>query len=162
MSSCRPAPPWSVLACLALAASVAGAAQGWQPGERLPAPLQLRDQHERPLPVPRDTRLIFLAAEMEASKLMGKALEGLPPSALQSRRAVYIADISNMPEPISTIVAVPRLQQLPYPVAVVRHAGETARLPRQAGAVTVLQVVDGRVAAVEFARSPEAVGKFLK
>lgn len=150
-----------VLACCG-AASLAFAEAAWQPGDALPARLALKDQHEKALPLNRETRLIFLAAEMGASKLMTKALEALPPSALQQSKAVYIADITSMPEPIATIVAVPRLQKLPYPVAVVRHADETVRVPRKAGAVTVLHVAEGRIAAVEYAQTPEQVSRHLK
>lgn len=125
----------------------------------------LKDQHDQRLIVGRDTRIIFVATEMAASKMMTKALEALealPPTALKDRQAVYIADISSMPEPISTIVAMPKMRRLPYAVAVVRHAGEVAHLPRKPGAVTVVRTEGGTVRAVDFASSPEALGTYLK
>lgn len=150
-----------VLVCCSVA-SLVFAEAAWQPGDALPARLALKDQHEKALPLERETRLIFLAAEMGGSKVMAKALEALPPTALRERKAIYIADITSMPEPIATIVAVPRLQKLPYPVALVRHADQTMRLPRKAGAVTVLHVADGRIAAVEYAHTPEQVSRYLR
>lgn len=132
-----------------------------QTGEFLPD-LVLKDQHDQRLTVGRDTRIIFVATEMAASRLMTKALEALPPTALKERQAVYIADISSMPEPISTIVAMPKMRKLPYTVAVVRHAAEVAHLPRKPGAVTVVRTEGGTVRAVDFASSPEALGAYLK
>lgn len=122
----------------------------------------LKDQHDQRLTVGRETRIIFVAAEMAASRMMTKALEALPPTTLKERQAIYIADISSMPEPISTIVAMPKMRKLPYAVAVVRNAGDVAHLPRKPGAVTVVRTEGGTVRAVDFASSAEALGAYLK
>lgn len=122
----------------------------------------LKDQHDQRLTVGRETRIIFVATEMAASAMMTKALEALPPTALKDRQAVYIADISSMPQPISTIVALPRMRKLAYRVAVVRHASDLAHLPRKPDSVTVVKTQDGTVRAVDFAQSPEAIGAYLK
>ena len=149
-----------VAAAIVVAASLASAAT-LQSGDALPV-LPLKDQHAKALPVPADTRVIFFAAEMSASKLMSKALEGLAPTALRDGKAIYIADISSMPAPISIIVAMPKLQKLPYRVAVVQDARETAALPRKPGAVTVLKTQDGRISAVDYAATAEQVVASLK
>lgn len=132
-----------------------------QTGAPLPD-MALKDQHDQRLVVDRDTRIVFVATEMAASKMMTKALEALPPTALKERRAVYIADISSMPEPISSIVAMPRMRKLPYSVAVVRHAGHLAHLPRKPGAVTVVKAEGGTVRAVDFAHTTEAISASLR
>jgi hypothetical protein len=149
-----------IAAALLAAASVASAAT-LQSGDSLPA-LPLKDQHAKSMPVPSDTRLIFFAAEMASSKLMSKALEGLPPTALRDGKAIYIADISSMPGPISSIVAMPKMQKLPYAVAVVKDANETSVLPRKAGAVTVLKTQGGKISAVDYASTAEQVAAYLK
>lgn len=158
-----PAPtPFRTLlaAALILAASLASAAT-LQSGDPLPA-LPLKDQHANSLPVPADTRLIFFAAEMTSSKLMSKALEGLAPTALRDGKAIYIADISSMPGPISIIVAMPKMQKLPYAVAVVKDASETSALPRKPGAVTVLKTQGGRISGVDYASTAEQIAAYLK
>jgi hypothetical protein len=141
--------------------AAAAAAAPLRTGEALPV-IALKDQHEKPVAVTKDTRIIFLAAEMAASKLMAKALDDLPPTALKDRNAIYIADISSMPAPISSIVAVPRMQKLPYSVALVRYAKDGPNLPSKPGAVTAVRVQDGRISAVEFAQSPQQIGSYLK
>jgi hypothetical protein len=148
-------------AAFALAAASLAAAATLQGGDPLP-PLPLKDQHARSLAVPADTRLIFFAAEMGSSKLMSKALEGLPPTALRDGKAIYIADISSMPGPISSLIAIPKMQKLPYAVAVVKDAAETAALPRKDGAVTVLKTQGGKISAVAYAATAEEVAAYLK
>jgi hypothetical protein len=160
MTRTAPLLPKSLIAASWLLASLAWATP-LQTGEALPQML-LKDQHEQALAVGADTRIIFFAAEMNASKIMTKALDTLPPTALQDRKAIYIADISSMPEPISSIVAMPRMKKLPYPVAVVRYAKDVARLPRKVGTVTVMSTDGGRMTAVRFAETPEQVSAYLK
>lgn len=150
-----------LLATSALLLGAAGNVTPLETGALLPD-MVLKDQHDQRLTVGRDTRIIFVATEMAASRMMTKALEALPPGALRERQAVYIADISSMPEPIGSIVAMPRMRKLPYSVAVVRHAVDVAHLPRKPGAVTVVKAEAGTVRAVEFAHSPEAIGTYLK
>jgi len=157
----RPAISAFLLASSVFLLGAAGNVTPVQTGASLPD-MMLKDQHGQRLSVGRDTRIIFVATEMAASRMMTKALEALPPTTLKERQAVYIADISRMPEPISTIVAMPKMRKLPYTVAVVRHAGEVAHLPRKPGAVTVLRTEGGTVRAVDFASSPEALAAYLK
>jgi hypothetical protein len=149
-----------VAAATLLAASLASAGT-LQDGDPLPA-LSLQDQHARSVTVSAQTRLIFFAAEMTSSKLMSKALEALPQTALHDGKAVYIADISSMPGPISTWVAIPKMRKLAYAVAVVTDASATASLPRKAGAVTVLKTQGGRITAVGYASTSEEVEAYLK
>ncbi|HWP13874.1 MAG TPA: hypothetical protein VNN06_18770, partial [Ramlibacter sp.] len=73
-----------------------------------------------------------------------------------------IADISGMPAIFSTIVAVPRLQKMAYPVALIRDAREGASLPRKPGTVTVLKVDAGKVSAIEFAGDLQQIKGHLK
>ena len=98
------------LAPLLLVLPLLATAAVLQPGEALPA-INLKDQHEKPLPIARETKLIFFATEMDGSRLMSKALATLPPSTLKDRNALYIADISDMPGLVSSVFAVPSMQR---------------------------------------------------
>lgn len=132
-----------------------------QPGEALP-PINLRDQHEKPLAIGRDTKLVFFAAEMDGSRLMTKALAVLPPATLKEKNAVYIADISGMPGLVSIMFALPKMQREAYTVALIRDAKEGASLPRKPGAVTVLRIDGGKVSAVDFAQDMQQINRHLR
>lgn len=150
---------WILLALLMACRVATGAPL--TPGDPLPV-LALKDQHDKPLALAPDTRLIFFAAEMEASRLMTKTLEALPPATLQEKKAIYIADISSMPGLVSTMIAVPKMQKAGYRIALLRFEKEGERLPRKPGAVTVLKIDAGKVSAVEFARDAQQIGGHLK
>jgi NADPH-dependent ferric siderophore reductase len=130
-------------------------------GAALPS-INLKDQHEKPVTIAPDTKLVFFAAEMGGSRLMTKALGTLPPTALKDKNAVYIADISGMPAIFSTIVALPRLQKVGYTVGLIRDSKDGASLPRKPGTVTVLKVDAGKVSAVDFARDAQQIKAHLK
>jgi hypothetical protein len=148
-----------ILVALLLAGRLALAA-ALQPGEPWP-PLALKDQHDKPLSVGPDTRVIFFAFEMDGSRLMTKALDGLPAAILERQNAVYIADISSMPGLISTMAAEPRMKKAPYRIALIRFEREGERLPRKPGAVTVLQVDAGKIRSIEFARDAQQIRRHL-
>lgn len=150
---------WLPLALL-LAVTMAAAAP-WQAGDALPT-VNLKDQHDKPLAIGKDTRLIFFAAEMAGSKMMTSILEALPPTTLQDRKAVYVADISTMPGPISIMVAVPKMKSRPYAVGVVRFERDAIDFPRKRGAVTVMKLDNGKISAVEFAQEPQQIAAHLK
>jgi NADPH-dependent ferric siderophore reductase len=132
-----------------------------EPGAVLPS-INLKDQHEKPVAIAPDTKLVFFVTEMGGSRLMTKALIALPPNTLQNKHAVYIADISGMPAIFSTIVALPRLQKMGYTVGLIRDSKEGASLPRKPGTVTVLKVEAGKVSAIDFAKDAQQIKLHLK
>lgn len=149
-----------LLPVLLLLHAVAWAA-ALQPGAVFPS-IDLKDQHDKPVAIAPETKLVFFASEMGGSRLMTKTLDALPPATLKDRNAVYIADITGMPAIFTTIVAMPRLQKAAYPVALIRDARQGASLPRKPGAVTVLKVDAGKISSVEFAKDSQQITRHLK
>lgn len=133
-----------------------------QPGAALPPIAGLKDQHGKPVAIAADTKLIFFSNEMGGTRVMTKALDALPSTALKDKQAVYIADISGMPAIFTTIVALPRLQKSGYAVGLIRNAKDGASLPGKPGAVTVLRVDAGTVSAVDFVHDAQQIKRQLK
>jgi hypothetical protein len=150
----------ALLPLLFLLHAIASAA-ALQPGAALPA-ISLKDQHDKPVAIAPDTKVVFFTSEMGGSRLMTEALHALPPATLKEKNAVYIADITGMPAIFTTIVAMPRLQKAAYPVALIKDSKQGASLPRRPGAVTVLKVDAGKVSAVEFAKNSQQIKHHLK
>ena len=75
----RPALSAFLLASSVFLLGAAGDVVPVQTGASLPD-MMLKDQHDQRLSVGRGTRIIFVATEMAASRMMTKALEALPPS----------------------------------------------------------------------------------
>jgi hypothetical protein len=130
-------------------------------GQALPA-MTLFDQHERPVPLDANTRLVLFAADKAAGDLMQGVLAGLPAGALGQHAAVYVADISGMPAMVTRLFALPALREQAYPVALGRLPGDTAALPRKKGAVTVMRFDRGALRSVDYLSEPGALGALLK
>ncbi len=124
-------------------------------GSALPV-LTLNDQHDKPVAIPSDTRWILFASEKPVSDMISAVLSAEPAGVLGRMHLVYVADISGMPALITRMFALPRLRELPFPIALVREAAQVtqvADLPRQPGAATLLRLENGHIAQITAVRS---------
>lgn len=116
-------------------------------GAQLPA-LTLEDAHGKPVAIGANVRRVLFAATMAGSDLVNSVLATEPAGVLERVQGIYIADISRMPAMISRLVAVPRMRDLPFAVALLRDDAAAAALtdvPREAGAVTVIHLEGDRL-----------------
>jgi hypothetical protein len=117
------------------------------PSATLPS-LQLNDQQDKPVTVPPSTRWLLFANETAVSDMVSAVFAAEPFGVLDRLHLVYVADISAMPALVTRMFALPKLRELPFPIGLVRESdqlAQTANLPRQPGAATLLRVTDGRV-----------------
>lgn len=132
---------------LLLAWPLPGAAAPLAVGDAL-QPLQFTDQHDRPVLVQAQTRVVIFSAEKSVSEMVTQVLSAEPADTLERLGAVYVSDISGMPGFITQAFALPRLRQLPYSTALARSAEAAADFPREPGRATVLGLQDGTVTTV--------------
>ncbi len=119
-------------------------------GAALPT-LTLKDQHDKPVAIPADTRWMLFSAEKAVSDMVGSVLSAEPAGVMGRAHLVYVADLSAMPAMMTRMFALPKLRELPYSIALVRDAADVAQvadLPRQPGAATLLRLDNGRIAQV--------------
>ncbi len=133
------------LAVLLLVLSVA-CAQAVEVGERL-APWTLLDQFDQPYSLNDELQVLFVARSMAGAKLLAAALDQQPKGYLESRKVVFLADISRMPSVIVTAFAVPAMRDYNYRVMLDRSARIAPRYPVENDAVLWLQLQQGRVQA---------------
>jgi hypothetical protein len=129
---------------LALAGPLCALAGPIEPGRPLPA-LRLKNQHDQDWQVPADTRLVVFAAGRKASNLALAVLGAQHKGFLESRQAVYLADMSRMPGLITRTFALPALREQPFEVGVSLDETLLAGWPRQDDAVTLIGLEVGRV-----------------
>lgn len=115
-----------------------------KPGDTLP-PLKLNDQHDKPMPIGPETRVILFTADKTAGDMLNGLLKERPADFMSQRRLVYIADISRMPGLITSMIALPRMREYPYRMAVAHEEGQTAMIPRAEDSVTVIHLDNGKV-----------------
>ena len=143
-------PPSSLtswLSALVLALPLPLAAAPLVVGAPLP-PLTLNDQHDKPVAIGAGTRWIVFASEKAVSDMVNAVLSAEPAGTLERLQLAYIADISAMPAMVTRMFALPKLRELPYPVALARESDQVAQLadlPREPGRATLLRLEEGRV-----------------
>jgi hypothetical protein len=123
-------------------------------GSAMP-PLSLSDQHDKPAAVGPSTRWVVFTAEKAVSDMVSAVLTAEPAGTVERMRLVYVADISGMPSLVTRMFALPKLRELPFPIALVRDPAQVtqvADIPRVPGSATVLRIDAGRVALVVMAR----------
>lgn len=121
-----------------------GVAAALEPGERL-APWTLLDQHERAYSLNDQLQVLLVARGMQASELLGQALQGLEPGYLENRRVVFVADISGMPAPIARLFAIPAMRDYDYRVLLDRSGRVASRYPGAKTELLWLQLDAGRL-----------------
>ncbi len=141
----------AVQACAALALTVPllASAATVGVGETL-EPLNLVDQHDRPVQVNATTRLVIFSGEKPVSDWVSGVLASQPSGVLDRLGAVYVSDISGMPALITQMFALPKLRKLPFTMALARNAFSVADLPRHVGAVTVMTMRDSKVTSIQY------------
>lgn len=113
--------------------------------------VMLYDQNEQPHRIDESVRVIFFAREMEGGKVIRALLDKEGPKYLDAHRAVYVADISEMPRLIASMVAIPQMRsERPYPTLLDRDGKATASYPSEEGRVTVLVLDKLRVKAIVY------------
>ena len=130
-------------AVLLLALS-ATCAQAVEVGERL-ASWTLLDQFDQPYSLNDELQVLLVARSMAGAKLLAAALDQQPKGYLESRKAVFLADISRMPSVIAAAFAVPAMRDYNYRVMLDRSARIAPRYPVENDAVLWLQLQQGRV-----------------
>ncbi|MNP63693.1 hypothetical protein D3C76_1591220 [compost metagenome] len=96
--------------------------------------------------------MLLVARDMDGAKLVKAALAEQPKGYLESRDAVFVADIQRMPALISKLFAIPAMRDYNYRVMLDREGQVASRYPGQEGKVLWLQLEQGAlVSQQEFA-----------
>jgi len=124
-------------------------------GDALPV-FQLNDQHDKTFPLPADTRLIVFTADKSAAEMINGLLKQQAADYMSQRKMVYIADISAMPGFITSMIALPKMRDYAYRVAVGAEKAQTEMLPRAVDNVTVIGIESGKVKSIQQFKETEA------
>ncbi len=144
----------ALLCTVAMLLPLAAHAAPLSAGSAMP-PLSLNDQHDKPAPVGPSTRWVVFTADKAVSDMVSAVLAAEPAGVADRLRLVVVADISGMPALVTRMFALPKLRELPFPIALVRDPAQltqVADIPRLPGSATVLRIEAGRVAQVVMAR----------
>lgn len=132
-----------------------------QPGEVV-QPWTLLDQFDSPYTLNEQAKVLLVARDMAGGKLVNAALADQEKGYLEARQVVFVADISRMPGPISTLFAVPAMRDYPYRVMLDREPRVVPRYPAREGAVLWLQLQAGRLQEVRYFDEAQGLAQALE
>ena len=135
-------------------------ASGPEVGGEFPS-LVLQDQFQQPWAVSSTTQAVYLAASREAGQWMTTVLSQQQPGYLESRNAMYMADLSAMPGFVTTMFALPSLRQQPYKVGVVLEEGQVTDWSALGKDITKFGLNNMRIESIEHLDTVQAVRQSL-
>lgn len=148
------------LPCLALLSCLAMPTLAAQPGDRLP-PLSLPDQQGGAHTLSAGVKRIYYTRDMAGGKLMKAVLVERAQQRLDAQGAIAIADVSGMPGPIRSMMALPALKKRPYTVWIDETGATAALLPQPNDSVAVVDLQDMAITQVRYARSEDELRGLL-
>lgn len=119
-------------------------------GDPLPA-LQLRDQHDQAYRAAGSPQLILFTASRRGGDIVQEVFAVNGAAMLAQKNAIVIADIHRMPGLITRLIAMPRMRDYSYPLLLIRDDRTGAYFPQMPEQVTVLRLIGGKVAAIDYA-----------
>jgi hypothetical protein len=131
-------------------------------GETL-SPFTLKDQFDRLHTLTEETKKVIFVFKKDPGHVVRSYLNRQKDNYLQSRRILFVADISKMPAVIREYAAMPDLRKRDYPVLTVYNQGLAAKF-KQEKEETKIMVADldrFRVTALHFAETEEELGRLI-
>lgn len=123
---------------------------------------QFQDANEQSLELNAQTQWVLLTSEKAAGKLVKESLNALELTDLQAMGGLYVADVSAMPGFITKMVAIPKMKDYAFKVAVVMESEQVAGWPKKEDFVTAMTLNNLNVESVEYFDSADALQAWLK
>lgn len=110
----------------------------------------IENQHGQSFADPSSIELLMYVNGKAARNVILPSLEKIDVSCMNEGRVAYVADISGMPTLISRLIALPRMRDYPYTIWLDHDGESTERLPAKEASVSLLDIEQGKISAVEF------------
>ena len=146
---------------LALGLATMGAS-GLAQAEQTLAPAQFMDQWEQPQLLSGDTKLVIFTATKDTGNWVKSTLETLAIEDMAAKNWLYVADVSGMPSFITKFMAIPKMKNYKFPIALEREGDLTKNWPKQKDAVNVYQMNALTIEEAHTFTSEDEVVNFLK
>jgi hypothetical protein len=112
-------------------------------------PLSLTDQHDHAVVLPGDAKVVVMANTKAVDEWANPVLAAFGPDKMDEYHVVYLSDIHRMPWMVSKMIALPRLRERTYSVALIREEIQPSVLPEPAkGCVDWIALKAGQVTKV--------------
>lgn len=119
------------------------------------------DQFEQPQTLNEKTTLVIFSADKEPGRWVKESLTQLNITDLNAINWLYVADVSAMPSFITNMMAIPKMKDFPFAIALDKSGDVTRDWPRKADQVSVYKMNKLDVAEMLYFDSAEALLVFL-
>ncbi len=120
----------------------------------------LLDQFEKPHTVDSHIKTIIISFEKSTGADMNAFLNAHQPDYLQKHRAVFIANISEMPSLITKLFAMPKMRKYKHTILIINDE-ENHQFAYQEDKITIYKIEDGKVKSIHFVNTSKEVEKQL-
>ena len=121
----------------------------------------LKSQHGESFDDPSTLELMLYVNGMAARDIARASIKKIDIACLNEGRVAYVADISGMPSFITSLIAVPRMREYPYPMWLDYDGAGTDRLPAKDRSVTVMDIEQGQFTSIEYIAEESALTQRL-
>jgi NADPH-dependent ferric siderophore reductase len=129
-------------------------------GDSIPT-FEIEDQFEKKQTIASDTKIILVTAEKGMSEIIRDYLLSQPEGYLESKKAVYVGDISGMPSLIARFFALPKMKKYPFSILLVDEE-QTKSFSKKEESITVYSVENGTVSNVKYIKTAEELKAVFK
>ncbi|WP_417763273.1 hypothetical protein [Shewanella sp.] len=144
-----------------LMVSFSGWASEFAIGDRLPN-AQFEDQFANAAVVNNETRWVVFTRSMAGAEVVQEALAGATTAQLSHAHLIYVADISGMPSLIFKLVALPKMQDLGYSIALDKEGEFTKYYPVADGTAALLDLKEMQLTQIRYFDSASALKDALQ
>lgn len=120
------------------------------------------DQWEKQQVLDNQVQWLVYSTHKDGGKWVKESLQELGWTDLKSKQLLYVADISAMPSLITKFIAIPNMQDYPFPIALDTEGEVTADWPQQEEKVNVYRLNQLNIEEAKHLSSKEEVMAFLK
>lgn len=104
-----------------------------------------KTQNDVSLKIPQEQKLIIIAFDKANASLVNEYLDTKEPTYLQNNNAVFIADVSDVPNFLLKMVALPKLKKFKHTIYLNADSELKKSLPQKEGKITLLYIQNGAI-----------------
>ncbi len=125
--------------------------------------MTLKDQNEKSITVPEDTKVIFFSFSKPTGHACNAFLESKPANYLAEHKAVYVADVSAAPGIIKNMFILPDLKELEFPILLINDDTLSAEYSKgmDKESIVVVELEDMQIKAIKKAKDEKELEKSL-
>jgi len=144
----------------ALALALSGVAAFAQAEQKL-NPTVFMDQWDQPQSLTSDVQWVIFSTTKDGGNWVKTQLEEMGIENLKAKKWMYVADVSQMPSLITKFMAIPKMQDYKFSIALEREGDVTADWPKQEDAVNIYKLNALTIEEVHTLTTKESVAAFI-